>query len=120
MARKKRSSSMLTKAENRAIGLEEIDPPLNFGPNNNLATLKTSISKTKKLLESYNMKLSELDVVQNDLADSEAELRNLCSTLLSAAGALYGKDSNEYELAGGTRTSERKSSARKPKPAPSI
>ena len=45
---------MLTKAENRAIGLEEIDPPLNFGPNNSLATLKTSISKTKKLLESYS------------------------------------------------------------------
>jgi hypothetical protein len=44
----------------------------------------------------------------------------LCSTLLSAASALYGKDSNEYELAGGTRTSERKSSARKPKPAPSV
>jgi len=120
MARKKRSSSMLTQAENRAIGLEEIDPPLNLGPNNNLATLKTSISKTKKLLESYNMKLSELDVVQNDLAASEAELRNLCSTLLSAASALYGKNSNEYELAGGTRTSERKSSARKPKPAPSV
>ena len=33
--------------------------------------------------------------------------------MLAAAGALYGPDSNEYETAGGTRTSDRKPNTRK-------
>jgi hypothetical protein len=37
------------------------------------------------------------------------------STMLTATSAKYGKNSNEYELAGGTRTSERKTASRKAK-----
>jgi hypothetical protein len=36
--------------------------------------------------------------------------------MLAGVGSKYGKDSNEYEKAGGTRTSERKPPLRKKKP----
>jgi len=68
------------------------------------------------LLESYNTKLSELDVVQNDLAAIELELTATCSVMLSAVVVKYGKNSNAYEQAGGIRTSERKTPVRKAKP----
>ena len=37
--------------------------------------------------------------------------------MLSAMGDKYGKDSSEYEVAGGTRKSERKKPTKKAKPA---
>jgi hypothetical protein len=37
--------------------------------------------------------------------------------MLAGVGSKYGKDSSEYEQAGGTRTSERKPPVRKPKTA---
>jgi hypothetical protein len=36
--------------------------------------------------------------------------------VLPAVGLKYGKDSSEYEMAGGTRESERKKRVVKPKP----
>jgi hypothetical protein len=68
------------------------------------------------LLDSYNTKLSELDVVQNDLDAIELKLTETCSVMLSAVVVKYGKNSNEYEQAGGIRTSERKTPVRKAKP----
>jgi hypothetical protein len=116
MSRRKRASSVIIMAENRAIGLGKIDPKLDLGTNKTLEALKTKIATASQLLESYNTKLSELDVVQNDLDAIELELTETCSVMLAAVGVDYGKNSNEYELAGGTRKSERKSSARKTKP----
>ena len=115
MSRRKRASSVITMAENRAIGLGKIDPKLDLGTNKTLEALKTKIATASQLLESYNTKLSELDVVQNDLESIELELTDRCSVMLAAVGVDYGKNSNEYELAGGTRKSERKAPVRKAK-----
>ncbi|MCI5194555.1 MAG: hypothetical protein D3915_15810 [Candidatus Electrothrix sp. AU1_5] len=38
----------------------------------------------------------------------EKELRDLSSLMLSGVKVKYGRDSNEYEMAGGTRLSDRK------------
>jgi len=43
----------------------------------------------------------------------EKELRDLSSLMLSGVKVKYGRDSNEYEMAGGTRLSERKKSKKK-------
>lgn len=115
MSRRKRTSAALTLAENRAIGLSKIDPKLDLGKGNSLALLQASITTAQQLLDSYNTKLSDLDVVQNDLASVEDELKQRCSLFLTSVGVNYGKDSNEYELAGGKRKSERKSPVRKAK-----
>jgi hypothetical protein len=115
MARRKRSSSTIAQAQNRAVGLSNIDPKLDLGNGNTLESLQASIKSTQLLLETYNKKLGELDVAQNDLTAAELALELKSSTMLTATSAKYGKDSNEYELAGGKRKSERKSPVRKAK-----
>ncbi|MBK8431745.1 MAG: hypothetical protein IPL28_10845 [Chloroflexi bacterium] len=42
----------------------------------------------------------------NDFQAEEKGLNLLSARMLAAVGAIYGKDSNEYEQAGGKRASE--------------
>ena len=71
----------------------------------------------KKKNDTYNTKLSELDSLLNEIETDEGALDELSTRMLAAVGVKYGKDSDEYEQAGGTKTSDRKSPARKPQPA---
>ena len=57
-------------------------------------------------LERYNGLLAQADALLNELKADEKETRTYSGRVLAAIGALYGKDSSEYEMAGGTRTSE--------------
>ena len=112
MARQKRSSPLLEKAERRLAGLNSIDPELAFGGNLTLANYREQIAAVRDRLEAYNQLLSTLDGVLNDLEASETELNDLSTRFLAGVAAVYGKDSNEYEMAGGTRSSERQRPAR--------
>ncbi len=58
--------------------------------------------------------IAELDRLQNELQQEEAELNDLNRRILSAGEAIYGPDSSEYEMLGGTRKSERKKPTKKP------
>ncbi|MCI5227560.1 MAG: hypothetical protein D3918_13095, partial [Candidatus Electrothrix sp. AX2] len=49
----------------------------------------------------------------NNFRSLEKELRDLSSRMLSGVKVKYGRDSNEYEMAGGTRLSDRKRKSRK-------
>jgi hypothetical protein len=49
----------------------------------------------------------------NDLESAESDLNEFNRRYLSATEAHYGPDSSEYEMAGGTRKSERKRPTRK-------
>ncbi|MCI5168677.1 MAG: hypothetical protein D3903_21920, partial [Candidatus Electrothrix sp. GM3_4] len=53
------------------------------------------------------------DAAGNDFRTLEKELRDLSSRMLSGVKVKYGRDSNEYEMAGGTRLSDRKKKLRK-------
>jgi hypothetical protein len=59
--------------------------------------------------------LSDLDQFQNRLDTKEESLNTKSTRFLAAVGARYDKDSDEYEKAGGTRTSERKKTGPKNK-----
>ncbi|ASC70730.1 hypothetical protein XM38_016750 [Halomicronema hongdechloris C2206] len=48
------------------------------------------------------------DQAYDGLLDKEKQLNALSERMLLAVAVQYGKDSYEYEMAGGTRTSERK------------
>jgi hypothetical protein len=54
--------------------------------------------------------LSDVDQFQNRVDTKEDKLSDKSTRFLSAVGGRFGKDSDEYEKAGGTRTSERKKS----------
>jgi hypothetical protein len=116
MARRKRSSPSVDAAEPRAAALESIDPALDLGAPLTLAAYKTAITTTNTKLSTYNTKLSELDGLLNDLKASEKVLDDLSSRMLAGVGVKFGKNSDEYEKAGGTRTDERKPIRRKAAP----
>ncbi|MCI5159415.1 MAG: hypothetical protein D3906_13475, partial [Candidatus Electrothrix sp. AUS1_2] len=61
----------------------------------------------------YNGLLAQADAAGNDFRALEKELRGLSSLMLSGVKVKFGRDSNEYEMAGGTRLSERKKPKKK-------
>ena len=106
MAYKRRTSPKVEEAQLRAASLEAIDPALDLGNGLTLAAFRTEITAAQALLDAYNTKLAEADAALNTLQAKEKALKTLTSRMLAAVGVKYGKDSNEYEQAGGTRTSE--------------
>lgn len=112
MARRKRTSSAVDRASTRSSALESIDANLDLGNNLTLAAYNAALKATDDQLSAYNTKLSELDGLLNQLEKSESDLDELSTRMLAAVGVKYGKNSDEYEKAGGTRADERKSSAR--------
>lgn len=113
MARLKRTSAVLEAARKRLSGLKGIDPPANLGVNLTEAIYTAKIDSVSARLDAYNQKIAELDQLQNELQQEEAELNDLNRRFLSAGEAVYGPDSSEYEMLGGTRKSERKKPTKK-------
>ena len=108
MARTKRTSAVSEAAKLRLAGLQSIDPLLDLGGGLTVATFKTDIDDVDADFNTYNTMLSDVDQVQNRLGTKEGKLNDKSTRMLAAVGARWGKDSDEYEKAGGTRTSERK------------
>jgi hypothetical protein len=115
MARLKRKSAAVDFAGNRANALNSIDPALDLGNGLTLADYKTKTAALKTKNDTYNSDLSDLDASLNAIQAAEKALDDLSARMLAGVGSKYGKDSSEYEQAGGTRTSERKPPLRKPK-----
>jgi hypothetical protein len=98
--------------------LSAIDPKLDLGNGMTLDDYRISIADAKAVLDKYNTALSQLDSQLNAVENSEVGLDELSARMLAAVGVKYGKDSDEYEQAGGTRSSERKSPQRNSTSAP--
>ena len=110
MARTKRTSAVSEAAKLRLAGLQSIDPLLDLGGGLTVASFKADIEDVDGELNTYNTMLSDVDQVSNRLETKEDKLNDKSTRMLAAVGARFGKDSDEYEKAGGTRTSERKKS----------
>lgn len=115
MAKQKRKSKAAELAQKRLAGLESISTTLNLGNGLTIPAYSTAIQSVLAKLDAYNTQLSVADTALNDVESQEKILRLLSERFLEAVGSAYGHDSNEYEKAGGTRTSERKRPVRKPK-----
>lgn len=108
MPRKKRSSSVLAKAEQRAAALKSISETLDLSYGLTLESFTTQIEGLRALLAEYNTVLSNLDKAANEITTNERSLSDLCELMLMGVATKYGKNSNEYEMAGGIRKSDRK------------
>ncbi len=112
MARKKRSSKILEKAERRASGMNSIGADLNLGDDLTLTSFWQDIKDLRGMQQDYNQHLSSLDDKYNRIIGAEKALSTKSERLLKAVAVLYGPDSSEYEMAGGKRRSERRRSTR--------
>ena len=113
MARKRRTSAPLETARQRLAGLKQISSDADFGGNLNVRGGETIVVDLTGELDGYNQDTAALDERQNVVDRKEAATSNGNKSILAAVGARHGTDSDEYEMVGGTRTSERKRSPRK-------
>lgn len=108
MARRKRSSEVLEKAERRASGMSSIELDLDLGNGMTLDSYRGKVQEMRDKLNGYNRLLSTVDQTYNDLLKAERELAQWSERMLGAVAVKYGRNSNEYEMSGGVRRVERK------------
>lgn len=94
-------------------GSRSIDPALDLGGDLKMATFESAISANRTAIDDYNTTLSSLDQKLNLITSTDKAVREFSQRWLNAVGAKYGFDSDEYEMAGGTRKSERKKPVKK-------
>ncbi|GAX40497.1 hypothetical protein NIES4075_14630 [Tolypothrix sp. NIES-4075] len=107
MPRQKRTSRILEKAEFRAAGLKAIDSSMDFGDNCDLQNLTQSIEQLRTMIDSYNAALAVIDSSKTKIDEMEKSLSNLSDKLVRGVAFKYGRNSSEYEVAGGVRESDR-------------
>jgi len=110
MPKRRRNSLSLTKAERRLEGLRAVNPALNFGNGLSVSAYSTMIEDVREKLAAYNMALSTVDKTQNALNEAERSLNDFSEHMLLSVASKYGKSSDEYEMAGGTRKASRRRS----------
>ncbi|WP_298909198.1 hypothetical protein [uncultured Nostoc sp.] len=115
MSRPKRGSKVLDKAQRRIAALKSISTTLDLGNGVSIDSFAAVIKTTQDKLEAYNSSLSTVDLTQGALELAEKSLMELTEHMLLSVAAKYGKNSDEYKMAGGVRRSERKRPVRQPK-----
>lgn len=113
MPRQKRTSNVLAQAEKRAAGIQSIAEDLDFGNGVTLKGYLEAIGEVRKDIAHYNELLSLSDQAANKVKMGERLIRDYSERVLLGVATHYGKDSDEYEMAGGVRKSERKRRPRK-------
>ncbi|MEH2251272.1 hypothetical protein [Nostoc sp.] len=107
MSLRKRTSRILESVELRFAGLKAIDTNLDLGDAYNLKSLIQLIEQLRTKIEAHNTALSTIDSSKVEIEELERTLGTFSEKMLMGIGFKYGKDSREYEMAGGVRKSER-------------
>lgn len=106
MPRQKKTAHVAEKIEHRLAGLRAIDPNLDLGEGCSVNTIQDTIDQLRDKVNAYNDALAVLDSTQIDIENLEKQLKQLSQKAMLGVAFKYGKDSNQYRLAGGTPTSE--------------
>lgn len=108
MARIKKSSKILEESNARLAGIKSINPQLDLGNGMTTQIFGEKIIDVATTLNEYNTMLSTIDEKLSIFEQKELELKDFHERILLAVAVKYGKDSVEYEMAGGTKKSDRK------------
>lgn len=111
--RKKTSLLVIDTASTHSAGMQSIDPPLDLGNGLSLTALRKALTGAQAKLSAYNTLLSQVDEAYNGFKTAEQTLRDLNERMLAGIAAKYVRDSDQYEMAGGKRKSERRRPLRK-------
>jgi CII-binding regulator of phage lambda lysogenization HflD len=108
MSRMKKTVSHVEQAVTRLAALKSIDVKMDMGNGLDIPKYETAIKDLQTKLERYNTTLSMVDEQLNQVQVSELTLRDLSERMLAGVASKYGKNSDEYEKAGGKKKSERR------------
>jgi hypothetical protein len=112
--RKPRKSKIIAEAEALIAALRPIESTLDFGKS---LTFQAYIAKTDEargLLANLNTLIAQMDAARNVFGQTERDLMIMTGRIRKGVLVQFGEDSVEYQMAGGTRTSERKRTPRRP------
>ncbi|MEH2084453.1 MAG: hypothetical protein V7K89_32140 [Nostoc sp.] len=112
MARPKRNSRTLGKAEVRLASIKSINPTLDVGESLTVKDYTEKIENLRQSLEAYNTTLSTIDVLLTQIVENEQDLADYSEKILRGIAYKYGNNSHEYQMAGGIRKSDRKRTVR--------
>lgn len=115
MARLKKTSSHYDVAVTRLSAIKSIDSKLDLGNGIDVETYEKNISSLRDKINAYNTLLSQIDAQLNVIIEEDKQLRDYSDRMLTGIASRFGKNSNEYEQAGGTRKDERKKAVKKTK-----
>jgi hypothetical protein len=120
--RKRKESKEIAKIRIRLQIMQDIDKKkkqtIEYGDAKdpvNSSVLESKLKARDELIASINQMLSKVDEKINDEKALDKELKTLSTRVLQGAKAKYGLDSNEVEILGGTKASERKKPEKKAK-----
>jgi hypothetical protein len=101
------TSKTLETAHRRMLGFRYLDPEMNFGNGLSVPNFTDQVETLKAKLDAYNEMVNALKQERKSLEAMEKTLRGTSERMLGAVASLYGKESNEYEIAGGTKRIKR-------------
>lgn len=106
MPRTRRTSSAIAKAVVRSNNLKTISPSLDLGGGLTVQAFDDLIKQAQDAENDYNRTVAELDEKTNRLDALLKQTSEFSTRMLAGVGARYGKNSDEYEKAGGVRKDE--------------
>lgn len=108
MARAKRTSRTLDKAEVRLASVKSINPTLEVREGLTVKDYTDKIESLRESIEAYNTALSNIDILLTHIVESEKDLADYSDQFLRGIAYKFGHNSDEYYKAGGIRKSDRK------------
>lgn len=114
MARRKLTRVLdLEKGITRLAAIKSIDATLDLGNGINAANYEAQVQLVSAKISTYNTALSTIDDLYNECIAQIDQLKDMNERILTGVATKYGKNSSQYEMAGGKRKSERKKSTKK-------
>ena len=120
MARPKRNSTALERAERRLESLRSINPEFDFGGGLTVTAYTATINDLRFKLAAYNTALSAIDKLADDVKNAERVTTEISEKMLLGVGSRFGKASQEYEMAGGSRRKSNRRSTEFSTPATTL
>lgn len=114
MAKSKSTDNILAEADQIAR-VWAANPTFSLG-DLTLAQFQAMITNLRAKRDQLQQLRTQLTALVNDTSTQSDAVTGIITRARSGFRAVYGPDSTQYEQAGGTRTSERKRSVRKPQP----
>ncbi|MDZ7955748.1 hypothetical protein [Nostoc sp. DedQUE09] len=87
--------------------MKSIIPSIKFEEDYTLEKLIDSIEQLRNKIDVHNSALAIVDSTLTEVEEMEKNLKQFSEKMLMVVAIKYGKDSAEYEMAGGVRNSDR-------------
>jgi hypothetical protein len=110
-------TDIVSKLQTAVSTWKTIDPALKIG-NLSVADLEATLGRCEALRREINSLETQLTDLRNQRDEAYGTGWSYVTRMRAGIKGIYGDDSSEYEMAGGTRRSERKPRSRRTKVQP--